>query len=239
MDPVSPVSPSALSAAVSPYQWHCRLGHPSSSSLRSLVPVESADFNCESCELGKHHRTSFPSRVNTRSSAAFDLVHCDVWGPSRIESRGGFKYFLILVDDYSRMTWLYLLKQRSEVPTVLKSFYHEIKTQYSVDLRILHTDNALEFTQQSIASFCESYGIIHQTSCSHTSQQNGVAERKHRHVLDVARTLMSHMHVPKYIWSDVVLTACFLINRMPSSVLHGDTSFSYSSLHFWVYLFCS
>ena len=124
------------------------------------------------------------------------------------------------------MTWLYLLKQRSEVPTIHKSFYQEIKTQYFVDLRILRTDNALEFTQQSISSFCESHGIIHQTSCSHTSQQNEVAERKHRHVLDVTRTLMSHMHVPKYLWSDVVLTACFLINRMSSCVLHGDISFS-------------
>ena len=87
--PISPFSPRALSAAaVSPYQWHCRLGHPSSSSLRSPVPVMSAYFNCESCELGKHHCTSFPSRVETRSSSIFDLVHCDVWGPSRIESIG-------------------------------------------------------------------------------------------------------------------------------------------------------
>ncbi|KAG6421578.1 hypothetical protein SASPL_118135 [Salvia splendens] len=104
LDPMSPVCPSALSAAVSPYQWQCHLGHPSSSSLRSLVPVASADFNYESCELGKHHRTSYPSRVETRSSSVFDLVHCDVWGPSRIEPRGSFKYFLILVDDYFRMT---------------------------------------------------------------------------------------------------------------------------------------
>ncbi|KAK4403247.1 Retrovirus-related Pol polyprotein from transposon RE2 [Sesamum angolense] len=75
---------------------------------------------------------------------------------------------------------------------------------------------------------CESceLGILHQTSCPYTSQQNGVAERKHRHLLDVARTIMTHMHVPKSYWGDVVLTACYLINRMPSTILHGDTPYS-------------
>lgn len=107
------------------------------------------------------------------------------------------------------MTWLYLLKQRSEVPFVLQSFYHEIKTQYSVDLRILRTNNALEFTQISISSFCASQGIIHQTSCSYTSQQNGVVEHKHRHILDVACTLFFPMHVPKYLQCDAVLTLVF------------------------------
>lgn len=96
-------------------------------------------------------------------------------------------------------------------------------------MHILRTDNALKFTQKSVSSFCDTRGIIHQTSFSHTSQQNGVVERKHRHILDVARTLMSHMRVPKWLWGDAVLIACFLINRMPSSVLHGDIPFFVSS----------
>ena len=75
-------------------------------------------------------------------------------------------------------------------------------------------------------SFCVDRGIIHQTSCPHTSQQNGVAERKHLHLLDVARTLLFHMHVPKHFWGDAVLTACRLINRMPSVFLNNKSSFS-------------
>jgi hypothetical protein len=69
-------------------------------------------------------------------------------------------------------------------------------------------------------------GIIHQTSCPHTSQQNGVVKRKHRHLLDVARTLLFHMQVPKHFLGDVVLTVCHLINRMPSVVLNQDSPFS-------------
>ncbi|KAL0318213.1 UNVERIFIED_CONTAM: Retrovirus-related Pol polyprotein from transposon RE1 [Sesamum calycinum] len=124
------------------------------------------------------------------------------------------------------MTWVYLLKNRSQVPTIITSFYNEIYTQFSVNIRILRTDNALEFAQKSVSDFCNSKGILHQTSCPYTSQQNGVAERKHRHLLDVARTIITHMHVPKSYWGDAVLTACFLINRMPSTVLNGDTPYS-------------
>ena len=76
--------------------------------------------------------------------------------------------------------------------------------------------------QSDISEFCASHGILHQTSCPHTSQQNGAAERKHRHILDVTRTLVVQMHVPKCYWSDVVLTVTYLINRMPSTVLFGD-----------------
>ena len=91
---------------------------------------------------------------------------------------------------------------------------------------MLRTNNALEYVKKDVSIFCSKNGIIHQTSCSHTSQQNGVAERKHRHSLDVARTLMIHMSLPKYLWSDVVLSACYLINRMHSSVLNKRSLFS-------------
>ena len=101
-----------------------------------------------------------------------------------------------------------------------------IKTQFSTSIRVLRTDNALKYMKNDVSLFYSKNKIVHQTSCSHTSQQNGVVERKHRHILDVARTMMIHMHVPKYLWADVVLSACHLINRMPSSVLHGKISFS-------------
>ncbi|KAK4391658.1 Retrovirus-related Pol polyprotein from transposon RE2 [Sesamum angolense] len=209
-----------------PLQWHSRLGHPSLPTLQKILPIDSARLECESCELGKHHRASFPPRVEKRSSSPFTLVHSDIWGPCRFESLRGFRYFITFIDDYSRMTWVYLLKDRSQVPTIITSFYNEIYTQFSVNIRILRTDNALEFVQKSVSDFCNSKGILHQTSCPYTSQQNGVAERKHRHLLDVARTIMTHMHVPKSYWGDAVLTACYLINRMPSTVLHGDTPYS-------------
>ena len=101
----------------------------------------------------------------------------------------------------------------------LTTFFNEIKTQFSTFIRVLRADNALEYVKNNVSIFCSKNGIIHQTSCSQTSQQNKIVERKYRHILHVARTIMFHMHVLKYLWSDVVLSACHLINRMPSSVL--------------------
>jgi transposase InsO family protein len=101
-----------------------------------------------------------------------------------------------------------------------------IKTQFAKKIRILRSDNAKEYTSGSFTSYLSNKGTIHQTSCAHTPQQNGVAERKNRHLLDVTRCLFSHMHVPKHFWSDSALTACYLINRMPSSVLDGISSHS-------------
>ena len=123
------------------------------------------------------------------------------------------------------MTWLYLLKERYEVSGVIKLFHYEIKTQFSTSICVLRTDNALKYMKNDVSLFCSKNGIIHQTSCSHTSQQNGVAERKHRQILNVGRTMMIHMHVPKYLWDDAVLSACHLINRM-SSVFYGKILFS-------------
>jgi len=109
--------------------WHWRLGYPSVQRLRSVVPITSFVFTlgCESCELGKHHRATYQSRVNNRSSSAFELVHSDVWGPSRVPFIKSFRYFLVFVDDFSHMTWLYLLQERLEVSKVNELFSNEIK----------------------------------------------------------------------------------------------------------------
>ena len=118
--------------------------------------------------MDKHHRVSFSSRVNNRSSPAFELVHSDVWGSSRVPSSKGFRYFLIFVDDFSRITWLYLLKEISEVSSVIKLFHDEIKTQFSTSIRVLRTGNALEYMKM-MSLFCSKHEIIHQISCSHAS----------------------------------------------------------------------
>ena len=91
--------------------WHWRLGHPSSQNIRTIISVESSisSLGCESCELDKHHRATFPSQVNS-SNSPFELVHSDIWGPSCMPSIKGFRYFLLFVDDFSRMK-LYLLKE--------------------------------------------------------------------------------------------------------------------------------
>ncbi|GAB2281771.1 hypothetical protein Dimus_039493 [Dionaea muscipula] len=205
------------------FQLHCRHGHPTLSSLKRLWPeVQSvSELFCESCQLAKHHRVPYMSRVNQRASAPFELVHSDVWGPCPVESKLGFSYFVSFVDDYSRMTWLYLMTNHSELFFIFTAFHTEIQTQFSLPIRIFRSDNAREYFSSPFTSFLTSHGIIHESSCPDTPPQNGVAERKNRHLLEVTRALMFHMKVPKVFWSEAVMTATYLINRMPSSVLQG------------------
>ena len=176
---------------------------------------------CESCQLGKHYRSSYSSRDDIPSSAPFDLLHCDVWGPSHTLSISGHRYYIMFVDDYTRVSWVYLLCDRSEVITIVTHFITKVITQYSITLKILRTDNALEFVQTSLRTFCVDRGIIYQTTYPHTSQQNGIAERKHRQLLDITCTLLIEMHVPSYLWSDALMTATYLQNRLPSAPLDG------------------
>ena len=128
------------------------------------------------------------------------------------------------VDDYSRTTWLYLMKNRSELFSHFHAFYAEIHTQFHVSLQSLRSDNAKEYVSEQFQSFMLQNDILHQTSCVDTLH-NGVAERKNRHLLETIRALLFQMHVPKHFWANVVSSACFFINRMPSSILNWYTSY--------------
>ena len=111
------------------------------------------------------------------------------------------------------------MKSKSEVPTIFKDFHMHVKTQFQSNIKVLRSDNGTEFLSNNMLQYISSQGIIHQTSCVGTPQQNGVAERKNRDLLEKTRALMIHMHVPKKFWSFAILTATYLINRLPSRVL--------------------
>ncbi|RVX02348.1 Retrovirus-related Pol polyprotein from transposon RE1 [Vitis vinifera] len=217
-------SPAVCISTDAPLLIHNRLGHPSLSKFQKMVPRFStlSSLPCESCQLGKHTRVSFPKRLNNRAKSPFELVHTDVWGPCRTASTLGFQYFVTFIDDYSRCTWLFLMKNRAELFSIFQKFYTEIQTQFNISIRVLRSDNAREYFSAQFTSFMSHHGILHQSSCAHTPQQNGVAERKNRHLVETARTLLLHSHVPFRFWGDAILTACYLINRMPSSVLHDQ-----------------
>ncbi|KAJ9671198.1 hypothetical protein PVL29_027266 [Vitis rotundifolia] len=114
------------------------------------------------------------------------------------------------------------MKSRAELFSIFQKFYAEIQTKFNVSIRVLRSDNPREYFSTSFTSFMSQHGILHQLSCVHTPQQNGVAERKNRHLIETARTLLLHSHVPFHFWGDAILTACYLINHMPSSILHDQ-----------------
>ena len=200
--------------------WHRRFGHPSLGYLKVLFPglVSTSAFNCETCVLAKSHRQSFPSS-DTRADSVFSLIHSDVWGPSPIVGGHGFRYFVLFIDDCTRMTWVYFLKNKSDVFSKFVDFYSMILTQFQTKIQILRSDNGGEFVNSKMKVFCAEKGLLHQTSCAYTPEQNGVAERKNRVVLEMTRALLLDSKVPKYFWLEAVATSIYLLNRLPTRTL--------------------
>lgn len=148
-------------------------------------------------------------------------------GPQRTPSTCGAFYFLTIVDDYSRAVWIYLLVDKREVSQMLRNFFALVERQYHKQVKIMRSDNGTEFT--CMKKYFLDHGIVFQTSCTTTPQQNGRVERKHRHILNVARALHSQGNLPIEFWGECVLTTGYLINRTPSTVLNGKTP--YEMLH--------
>ncbi|WJZ83952.1 hypothetical protein VitviT2T_003590 [Vitis vinifera] len=206
--------------------WHYRLGHPNVMYLKHLFPSlfnkNPKSFECEICQLSKQVRSHFPIQPYKKSSP-FSMIHSDIWGPSRIKNVTGTRWFVSFIDDHTRLTWVFLMKEKSETSQIFKNFKNMIQTQFQSKIQILKSDNARDYFNSILGEFLAQEGIVHLSSCVDTPQQNGIAEKKNRHLLEVARSLMFSMNVPKLFWGQAVLTAAYLINRMSSRVLKFQT----------------
>ena len=138
---------------LTPFELHCHLDHPSP--LKKLYPQFSSlsSLNCKSCQYAKLHRVYLSPRVNKRASALFELVHSGVWGPCPVMSPTRYKYFVTFVNDFYNVTWLYLMKSRSEPFSHFSAFCSEIQTQFQVPVQTLRSNNAKEYLSKLFKSF--------------------------------------------------------------------------------------
>lgn len=149
----------------------------------------------------------------------------DVWGNFSTPTYDGQKYFPILIDDYSRYTWIYLLTCKSECFTVFTKFYAMISTQFQTSIKTVRTDNGREFFSSNMKSFLELKGIKYYPSCSHTPQQIGVVERKHQHILNVFRSLQMQSSLHIKLWRYSILHVVYIINRLSSKIIDHKTPY--------------
>ena len=138
----------------------------------------------------------------------------DLFGPPSHASLGGKKYCLVIVDDYSRYTWVYFFKHKSETQENFIDFAKEVQHQYSLPILAIRSDNGSEFKNYTLNDFLSDEGIRHQYSAAYTPQQNGVAKRKNQTRMDMARTMLAEHKSPYNFWAEAISTACHSANRL-------------------------
>lgn len=207
--------------------WHARLGHPSSKFVDELVKgnllsvpkddiTASTVDDCTACAEGKMTRRHFGDTKSSSSTNKLQLVHSDLCGPMRLNSLGGARYFLILVDDYTRFTYVTFLKKKSDTLCEFKRFVTMIDTQGNGQIRALRTDNGTEYVNKAFNNYLTSKGIVHQTSAPYTPEQNGIAERANRTLIEKSRCMLRHSKLSVAYWAEAVATACHIKNISPT-----------------------
>ncbi|KAH9734072.1 Integrase catalytic domain-containing protein [Citrus sinensis] len=209
--------------------WHLKLGHMSEQGLkilseRKLLPgLKSVSLPfCEHCVTSKQHRLKF-SRSIARSKCILDLIHSDVWESPDI-SMGGAKYMVTFIDDYSRRCWVYPIKKKSDVFPVFKEYKARVELESGKKIKCLKTDNSGEYTDGEFLAFCKQEGIQRQFTVAYTPQQNGVAERMNRTLTERIRAMLRTAGLPNSFWAEAAKTACYIVNRSPSTAIGLKTT---------------
>lgn len=182
-------------------------------------------FVCDNCCDGKNHRVPFPCVEGKRDHKVFDLIHSDVCGKLNPGSLGGGYYFVTFIDDASRYTWVYILKNKSEVFNTFRNWKALVEKQYEKKIKILRTDNGGEYTSTEFERYLQEEGIRHEKTVPKTPEQNGVAERMNRTLVEAVRTMLSDSKLPKTFWAEALSTAVYVRNRSPTTALKDMTPY--------------
>ncbi|KAL4317940.1 hypothetical protein GQ457_18G004620 [Hibiscus cannabinus] len=213
--------------------WHLRYGHLNIKGLKLLCQkemvfglprIESLD-TCEGCIYGKQCKKSFPVGKARRATRYLELVHTDVVGPMKTQSFGGSRYFLLFTDDCSRMSWVYFLQFKSETFENFKKFKALVEKQTGRCIKALLTDRGDEFVSQEFNNFCDEQGLRRELTAPYTPEQNGVAERKNRTVVEMERSMLRAKGLPNQLWAEAVATAVYLLNLSPTRAVLNQTPY--------------
>ncbi|GJS69825.1 putative ribonuclease H-like domain-containing protein [Tanacetum coccineum] len=198
-----------------------RLGHINFKNINKLVkdnlvrglPTKrfENDQTCVACLKGKQHRASCKSKVLNPITKPLFMLHIDLFGPTFVSSLMHKKYCLVVTDDYSRFTWVFFLTTKDETSEILKNFIKEIENLVDKKVKIIRSDNGTEFKNKVMDDFCREKGIKREYSVARTPQQNGVAERRNRTLIEAARTMLADSKLPTTFWAEAVSTACYTI----------------------------
>ncbi|KAJ9541655.1 hypothetical protein OSB04_028161 [Centaurea solstitialis] len=203
--------------------WHTRFCHLNFHNLDKLVRLKlvkglpdikfEKDHLCSACEMGKLKWSSHKTKSDPSYDKPLQMLHVDLCGPIAVQSLGGKKYILVLVDELSRYTWVEFVKKKSQVPLLLINLLKRLQVLHGLQVRVLRSDNGTEFKNSVIEDYLTFVGITHNFSAPKTPQQNGVVERKNRTIVEAARTMLNTSSLPLTFWAEAVYTAYYTENR--------------------------
>ena len=204
--------------------WHKRAGHVSMKTISKISQLDlvrglpkinfEKDKICEACARGKQVKSSFKSNNIVSTKRPLELLHIDLFGPVRTASLAGKQYGFVIVDDYSRYTWVLFLKHKDEAFEAFVKFCNLVQNEKESNIISVRSDHGGEFENLSFKTFFDNKGISHNFSCARTPQQNGVVERKNRTLQEMARTMINESNVEKYFWAEAINTSCYIVNRV-------------------------
>ncbi|GJY79640.1 putative ribonuclease H-like domain-containing protein [Tanacetum coccineum] len=205
-------------------KWHRRLGHVNFKNMNKLVTgnlvrglpskLFQNDHTCVACNKGKQHKASY-KRISAVSLIhhPLHLLHMDLFGPVSVRSINHKIYCLVITDEYTRFSWVFFMEHKSETYLLLKDFITLVENQFNHKVKCLRCDHGTEFKNAKFIDFCGEKGIKRDYSNPRTPQQNGVAERKNRTLIEAARTMLADSLLPTMFWAEAVNTACYVLNR--------------------------
>ncbi|GKB08437.1 retrovirus-related pol polyprotein from transposon TNT 1-94 [Tanacetum coccineum] len=215
--------------------WHKRLSHLNFKNINKLAKqnkvlglpslVYSKDKPCSACEKGKHKRASFKTKQNFSIRKCLHLLHMDIFGPITPMSVNHEKYTLVIVDEYSRYTWGYFLRKKSQAAEMIMTFIRMVENQNDVKVKQIRTANRTEFKNSKLESFCDEKGISQNFTSLYTPEQNGVAERKNKTLIEAARTMLNDSILSNNFWTEAVRIACYPQNRSIIVKRHDRTPY--------------
>ncbi|GJT58802.1 putative ribonuclease H-like domain-containing protein [Tanacetum coccineum] len=204
--------------------WHRRLGHVNFKNINKLVKghlvrglpskVFMNDLTCVACKKGKQHKASCKAKLDRIIRKPLELLHMDLFGLVSIESINKKRYCLVVTDDFSRFSWVFFLATKDETSEILCNLITCLEKQLNHNVKIIRCDNGTEFKNYAMNEFCAKKGIKRKFSVARTPQQNGVAERKNRTLIEAARTMLADSLLPIPFWAEAVNTACYVLNRV-------------------------
>ncbi|KAJ9709896.1 hypothetical protein PVL29_001400 [Vitis rotundifolia] len=211
--------------------WHKRLGHISRQRLERLVRdgvLSNLDFSyfetCVVCLKGKMTAKTRKEKVD-KCGSTLDLIHTDICGPLTPNALGGYKYFITFIDDFSRYGYVELIHEKSDSLNVFKAFKAKMKLQLGKPIKAVKSDRGGEYYGRydetgrnpgPFAKFLLECGIDARYTMPGTPQQNGVAERRNRTLLDIVRCMLSNSSLPEFLWGEALRTAAYILNQVPS-----------------------